>query len=692
MIRIFWSVLLLFFWGENEAQNFGGFPPAQKWKQINTDTARIIFNSSSREQAERISAIIHQMAINKPANLGEKLQKINIVLHNNTTIANGYVGLGPFRSEYYLIPSSNIFDLGNLPWGEHLAVHEYRHVQQYNNFNKGFTKAFSLFFGQEGRAFSNALTIPDWFFEGDAVHAETSLTPQGRGRLPFFLSGYKSLWQAGENYRPMKLLNGSLKDYVPDHYQLGYLLVNHGYEKYGLDFWKKVTNDAAAYKGLIYPFRKGIKKYSGVSYKSFLKEALAIEKQKTKVDSDVDQGKNKVVTNHYFPTLIGDDSLIYLKDSYRRIPAFYLKHKNGEEKLKLRNISAEEWVSYNNGLLAYTGFSTNPRWSLTDYSDIIILDSKTGNEKKITKKGKYFTPDFSPSGNQIIAVSINDRSKTDLHLVGTDGSIIKKILSGDRFFVHPRFIDDENIVVGIRRADGSISLNKMNISTEVVEELTPRSFSVVGYPSVRQDTIYFTASYSGNDDLYALSLRTKDIWKLTNDKTGNYYANVVHNKIVYSHFTNRGLSLKEEATENLRWEQVDRSFAEKALPAFSVAHVGENILKSPGREFPVRSYKKATGLINFHSWRPSYSDPEFTYSLYGNNVLNTLTTELFYRYNQNERSHGAGVSASYGALFPVLRVGGEYTFNRNIRVRTSPTTVVPATLMLMKLMGAIISR
>jgi hypothetical protein len=60
-------------------------------------------------------------------------------------------------------------------------------------------------------------------------------------------------------------------------------------------------------------------------------------------------------------------------------------------------------------------------------------------------------------------------------------------------------------------------------------------------------------------------------------------------------------------------------------------------------------------------------------------VLNTLTTELFYRYNQNERSHGAGVSASYGALFPVLRVGGEYTFNRNIRVRTSPTTVVPAT-------------
>ncbi len=682
MIRICWLLVVMICWGKIEAQNFGGFPSSTKWKQINTDTARIIFTSSNKEQAERVAAIIHRMALEQPASLGRGLKKINIVLHSNTTVANGYVGLGPFRSEYYLIPSSNIFDLGNLPWSEHLAVHEYRHVQQYNNFNRGFiTKTFTALFGQEGRAFANALTIPDWFFEGDAVHAETSLTPQGRGRLPLFLGGYKSLWQAGESYRLMKLLNGSLKDYVPDHYQLGYLLVNYGYEKYGVDFWKKVTNDAAAFKGLVYPFRKGIKKHSGVGYKYFLQDAIANTEQNIKPVSDADGKKHKVVTNHYFPKIIGHDSIIYLKDSYKKIPAFYLTDQKGETKIKQRNISAEEWVSYNDGSLLYTSFSTNPRWSLTDYSDIVILDLRNKTEKKITKHGKYFTPDFSPSGKKIIAVSINEKTETELHLLNReDGRILKEVKGNDRFFIHPRFINEENIITGIRREDGSISLNKMNIATEAMESLTPLVFSVVGYPSIYNDTVYFTGAYNGNDDLYALSLTSKNILKLTDNQTGNYYADVVDDKIVYSHFTNNGLQLKEGKTATLLWQNVDTSFVLKESFIFPVAQIGENILHTPNRNFVVSSYKKGTGLINFHSWRPSYSDPEFTYTLYGNNVLNTFTTEVFYRYNQNERSHGTGVSAAYSALFPVLTVGGEYTYNRNIFIRTGAATVAPATL------------
>src|SRR5215217_5767830 len=212
--------VLIFTW--SRAQQFSGFRPSAKWKQINTDTARIIFQSSSTLQAQRVATIIHRLAAQPHNALGNGLQKINIVLHKNTTVANGYVSLAPFRSEYYLIPSSNIFELGNLPWNEYLAVHEYRHVQQYNNFNNGLTKVFNFILGQEGRALANGITIPQWFFEGDAVHAETSLTPQGRGRLPLFLSGYNSLWQEGKNYSLPKLLNGSLKNYVPNYYQLGY--------------------------------------------------------------------------------------------------------------------------------------------------------------------------------------------------------------------------------------------------------------------------------------------------------------------------------------------------------------------------------------------------------------------------------------------------------------------------------------
>ena len=169
-----------------KAQQFGGFPPSTKWQQINTDTARIIFEKAVDSQAQNVAAIIHKANLLNPNPLGNKVRPINIVLHKNTTVANGYVALGPFRSEYYLIPGSNIFEFGSTPWQQTLAVHEYRHVHQYANFNKGLSKIASVLFGQEGQAFMNGVAIPDWFFEGDAVHSETIQTLQGRGRAPLF--------------------------------------------------------------------------------------------------------------------------------------------------------------------------------------------------------------------------------------------------------------------------------------------------------------------------------------------------------------------------------------------------------------------------------------------------------------------------------------------------------------------------
>jgi hypothetical protein len=666
------------------AQQFSGFPPSTKWKQINTDTARIIFQPTSEEQAQRIAAIIHKMAAQNSNTLGNDLKKINIILHKNTTLANGYVALAPFRSEYYLIPSSNIFELGNLPWGEYLAVHEYRHVQQYNNFNNGLTKVFNFFLGQEGQAIANGLTIPQWFFEGDAVYAETKLTTQGRGRLPLFYSGYNSLWEAGKNYNLEKLLNGSLKDYVPNHYQLGYLVTNYGYKKYGTGFWQKVTTDATAFKGLLYPFRKAIRNYSGRPYKKFMLEALNDYKQQIKSSPVANKKNNTPVTNYYFPQIISKDSILYVKESYKKIPAFYVRDKHGEHKIKQRNISSEDWFSYRNGLIAYTAYKPNARWSLTDYSDIILLNTKTGAERKLSKKTKYFTPDISPSGNLVVAVTYNDSLQTEVHFLNSkDGTITGKIKSRQNFFLHPRFIDEENIVVLKRLSDGSISLNVVNVSTAENERITPPSFTVIGYPSVHNNIIYFTAAYEGNDDLYAYRLNDKKLFKLSSKQTGSYYANTSKDSIVWSQFTADGLQLQTDALNNMRWQEVTLPQNKKSF--FSVDE-GENILATDTRKFEVSRYKKATELINFHSWRPYYDAPEYTFTLYGDNILSTFFTEIFYRYNENERSHGAGFDLGYGGLFPVLTAGAEYTFNRHVNI-TTPQSVVPGLLNSYELRG-----
>ena len=207
------------------AQEFGGNPPSIKWKQISTDTVRVIFPVGMDSAAQRVSSIVHFLSA-KNNSLGTKVKKINIVLQNQSTVANAYVGLGPYRSEFFLTPSFNNFEIGSIPWAEDLASHEYRHVQQFSNFRVGLSKLMYYLAGDDGLSLAINAAVPDWFYEGDAVYNETVHSKQGRGRIPFFTNQYKSLWLDNKQYSWMKLRNGSLKDYVPNHYHLGYLMVN----------------------------------------------------------------------------------------------------------------------------------------------------------------------------------------------------------------------------------------------------------------------------------------------------------------------------------------------------------------------------------------------------------------------------------------------------------------------------------
>ena len=661
------------------AQQFGGNPPSHKWNQINTDSARIIFPLGLDSQANRVASIVHYLAAERPVSLGTQLKKINIVLQNETTIPNGYVQLGPYRSEFFLTPDLNNFGQGSIPWNDQLALHEYRHVQQFNNFNNGLSKLMKTLFGEEGFAVATNAAIPDWFYEGDAVYTETLLSKQGRGRLPLFLNAYPSLWQAGKKYSWMKLRNGSFKDYIPNHYNLGYLLVNYGRKKYGADFWTKVTTEASAYKGLFYPFQSAIKRNAGIDYKTFCEQAFASYKKEivrvtAKRDEYVLPVKKNFVTSYYFPYAIGNDSLVYLKSSFRQRPAFYIKDANGEHPLKIRDISIDEQFSYRNGKIVYASFENDPRWGWKDYSVLKIIDVQTGQQKKITTKTKYFTPDISADGSKVAAVQVNIKGKSELHIINaTTGELIKAIHSSEiNLFTDPKFIDENSLVTAVRLTDGKMALATADISTGNTVRLTPPSFNVVGYPSVNNGIIYFTASYAGNDDVFALRMKDKKIFKISDGPLGNYYVNAGNEKITWSAFTAEGYQLKQLNEKDIEWKEIGMAVAEKLADKFPVSlanDFGDVLLnKIRQRNFPVSNYKKGTKLLNFHSWRPYYEDPIFTFSLYGENVLNTLQTELYYLYNENEKTNAVGFSGVYGALFPFLSFGTELTFNRETPV------------------------
>jgi hypothetical protein len=688
-----------------KAQVFGGNPPSIHWKQINTDTARIIFPEGNDSTAQRVSNIVHWLAKNNPAPLGSRVRKVNIVLQTQTTISNGYVSLAPFRSEFYLTPSLDNFDIGSINWPEELAVHEFRHVEQFNNFRNGISKLAYYLFGEEGLLVAMNAAVPDWFFEGDAVYNETITTNQGRGRVAFFLNQYKSLWQYNKNYSWMKLRNNSMKDYVPNHYPLGYLMVNYGREKYGLDFWSKVTHDASAFKGLFYPFQRAVKKYSGVDYKTFRTDAFDYYKKMNGVtgDESLPAGKagiaipnnrdglqqepdrsgeagitnitplnTKYVTNYYFPYQLGKDSLLYLKNSYRKLAAFYVRDANGEHKLRTRDISLDQQFSYRNGKIVYAAYKPDARWGWKDFGVIKILNVTDGSQQTLLTRTKYFTPDISPDGNKIAAVQVLPGGESELHILNAqDGKIMQQFHSMEiSLFTDPKFIDDHSLVTAVRLNDGRMALAIANIAVGSVERLTTPSYGVIGYLNVNNGMVYFTGSFSGNDELYALRLSDKKVYRITKTPLGNYFVNASDNKIAWSGFTAEGYQLREMNLEASKWTEISEIEIKDAAVEFPVAHSNElhDILLEtvPGRKFGVEGYKQAGHLFRFHSWRPYYEDPDFSYSIYSNNILNTFSTELFYHYNQDDKSNGVGVNLLYGGFYPFINGGIENTFDQPV--------------------------
>jgi hypothetical protein len=659
------------------AQTFGGNPPSIKWKQVNTPVARVVFSQGMDSVAIRVAQTIARMNRVIEPTIGFKQRQVNIVLQNQTTISNAYVGLAPFRSEFYLTASQNNFDVGSLPWPEQLAIHEFRHVQQYNNFNVGLSHGLRILFGEGGQALANALSVPDWFFEGDAVYNETLVSKQGRGRLPFFFNGYRGLWAAGKDYSWMKLRNGSYLDYTPNHYPLGYMMVSYGREKYGDAFWKGVTHDAAAFNTGVYPLQGAIWKYASVSYPKFRSAALNHFKKVFKADAKDDRVNAKsqhFIADQEYPAYVNDSTLIYLKNSYKHIPQFIIKTGRKEKTIATQGITTDNYFSYHNGKVVYAGYRPDLRWGYRNYNELIVLDINTGKERRITRKTKYFSPSFSADGKQIAVVQVAASGKSELHVLNAeDGKLLSVVPNiAGLFYTYPKFYGDDKLLSAVRNFTGEMSLALIDIKTGAAKYLLPFSFQPIAFPQLQGNMVYFSKTSGLNDQLFAFNISTNklsEVKGIPQNAIGYYQPAISQNKLAWTSFTALGYRLSEVNRADVQLTDIDNSQAFSALPDMNISALRKdsaaNLLASVQPDsLPVTKYSKLHGLFNFHSIFPSLDDPNYSLQLVGNNVLNTFESQLTFNYNRDEGYKQIGYDAAYGAFFPYLIAGADYTFDR----------------------------
>ena len=374
--------------------------------------------------------------------LRQQKTSIPIVLQNRGTLANGFVQLAPKKSQFYTTPPQQ-FD--SQDWLNNLAVHELRHVAQFDKLTGG--KSSEIYFAYLG------ISVPTWFFEGDAVSIETSLTKAGRGKQPSWIMPFRTSLLSGKNFSYSKAYFGSSKDQTPGYYQLGYLLTSQLRKEFGKNSIDSLLGDIHKRPLRLYPFSRSLKKMTGKNTNEWYKYATAQFKKEWTAQDKANQSEqyvplNKqptIATNYFFPTAFKDGLILTLKQSKAIPPTFVLVDSTKKEE-KLFSIAYQEqpWFSYANNVLVWDEIRFDPRYKQRSYSVICSYNFLTQKKTQLTFKTRLFSPNLSGDGKKIIAVQIDLSNQVNLvELDPKTGKLIHTYPNKENFMLqHPALNED----------------------------------------------------------------------------------------------------------------------------------------------------------------------------------------------------------------------------------------------------------
>jgi hypothetical protein len=664
---------ILFSFHSTYAQNntLGNHPSTVKWKYIKNDKIKVIFPDSTLEQAKRIADIITYINKEKHVSVGDKSCKLDLLLNTNNVEANGYVGLAPFRSEFYATGFQSNDFVGTMSWLDGLSIHEYRHALQFSNTRHGLTNFAYYIGGESAWGFVNMIAIPSWYPEGDAVHSETLLSENGRGRLPSFFEEQRALFVNNRNYNYMQMRNGSFKNLIPDHYTMGYNMINYGRNQYDEKIWARVLADASAFHSF-YPFSKALKKETGLSTSDFYKVSYAALKEKWMGELEtmtltettpITTKPKKVVTNYTYPKALADGSIICLKNSYDEITQL-VQIKDGTEKvLTAIGIGTEPYLDINGDNVCWTEIRNDGRRQERTYSVIVSYNLKTFKKTVLTKGSKYFSPMFSATGEKIVTVCSNSNIENNIKILDAKtGTVLKTIPNPKNDFIsYPKWMDNENAIVYISKRNSKLCILKYDLKNDATTELMQWTRHSIGMPKVMNNEIYFSASFSGINNIYCLKDDgNKQIKAITSVAVGADLPEVsADGKVLYmSEQTDMGKQLTqiniEEGISKLGSnpvviiEPVDMKRFDIKTNEIEKPMLDE----IPTNEYEVKEYKGLFRGMKLHTWGLTRgNNSSFALGVSMSNILNDFSIDASTEYNANEQNMSYNAAVTYAKYF-----------------------------------------
>ena len=663
--RLISALLLILYSVSSYGQLFGGgqAPLSVKWRQINHNGFQIIYPFEMEREAQRLANTLAYIAPLEGASLRVRNTSLPIVLQNRGVVANGYVALAPKRSEFNTTPPQQ-FD--SQDWLNNLAVHELRHALQYDKLTNEKARPFpeEAYFAWMG------VSIPLWFFEGDAVVTETALTSAGRGRQPSWIMPYRTLLLEGQKISYSRANFGSQRSVETGYYQLGYLLASQIRKEHGQFIFDSLLTDIRHRPIRPYPFAGSLKKLTGKTGRQWFQHTNEVleaawkkqEEQTPSTPYNVINHKETFETNYFLPRRLRSGKILALKESKARTAHFVLIDSNQQEKV-LFGIGNQEqpWYSYANELLVWDEVRYDPRYTKRSYSVISVYDFRTGKTRKLLPRTRLFSPSLSPDGKKIVAVQVDLANRSSLVELDarTGSTVATHEQPGNPILQMPVYSRTGDTLAYVAVSEAGKSLWMKTASPDPVK-LIAETQQQISRPQFVATGIAFNAHYSGLDQIHYLDIISGEISALTAAKYGafNPTFNVDGGKFLFNNFSRTGYDIAEQVFQPTSSGENNFVFLAAAAAAQeNTGNIFENIPDSLHQSAPYRPLRNA---FNFHSLTPVVeSEYASGLQLRSQNLLNTVEffTGVNYHNDLQRFEYNAGLSLK--SFYPVFNINYE---------------------------------
>lgn len=640
-------------------------PPSVKWRQINMPKYKLIYPTEIEEDAQYVAALLNKYMQPIGLSIRTNPRKIPIILRNQSVVSNGFVQLSPRRSEFFITAPQKSDPIN---WLESLTVHEYRHVVQMDKLTP--KPPFELL----GLAFFG-LSLPPWYFEGDAVGIETELTVAGRGRLPSWEMPLRANLLRQKKFSYQKNFFGSMKDVTSGHYQLGYFMTTKIKRDFSNDLLDSVLNRMSKVPIRPYNFSNSLKKFTGKNTRQWYEETMnelhekwarQVEQNKPEYYGLLGSADTLRRVDYFTPQRTDDKHIIVLSKTLEDTDRILVMDSLGDQQ-EVVKIGRQSYpnFSYSNGKITWDEVRYDKRFHKQDYNIVNVYDLQRKKYKQLSHKSRLFSPSLNKDASRIVAVEISLNNEEYIVILdSSSGEKIQKVKVPHRMHIQtPSFDQTDTKVIAVGINDEGANLIEFDLSDSTHAILLNERSQQFEKPIYAEDAIIFNAFYSGIDNLYRLDRKSKEVFQLTNAQFGAFNASYdsLSKRILFNNYQANGFQISELGIHDILPRNIDsvqNTFISYFKPLVSE---GNEVLIPDVDKWPVlesKPYKELPNLLNFHSLSigtddfESMDDVKLGLLLLSDNLLNTLSIRVGAAYNQKIHRPEFSTRITYQRFFP----------------------------------------